>query len=166
MSVRRSPVGAGLLQEGWLPLGSHARGYLLELADEAGLAVVIRAHLVHELVPVVRKPGSGKASLRPAEVFHRGGVLLALACPRDAQTERAPQPGGLFRVRLVEGFRRLNDTVARVTQIVVGARVDGTRSEEHTSELQSHLNLLCRLLLEKNTNNINIANFRRASQTG
>src|SRR4030066_2499992 len=27
---------------------------------------------------------------------------------------------------------------------------DGARSEEHTSELQSHLNLVCRLLLEKN----------------
>src|SRR5207237_1905892 len=27
------------------------------------------------------------------------------------------------------------------------------RSEEHTSELQSHLNLVCRLLLEKKTNN-------------
>src|SRR5260370_6063796 len=27
--------------------------------------------------------------------------------------------------------------------------VDGMRSEEHTSELQSHLNLVCRLLLEK-----------------
>src|SRR4029434_11339259 len=26
-----------------------------------------------------------------------------------------------------------------------------TRSEEHTSELQSHLNLVCRLLLENNT---------------
>src|SRR5260370_20229675 len=28
-------------------------------------------------------------------------------------------------------------------------RPDFTRSEEHTSELQSHLNLVCRLLLEK-----------------
>src|SRR5690242_21316376 len=27
--------------------------------------------------------------------------------------------------------------------------VDRTRSEEHTSELQSHVNLVCRLLLEK-----------------
>src|SRR5207237_2428508 len=27
------------------------------------------------------------------------------------------------------------------------------RSEEHTSELQSHLNLVCRLLLEKNKKN-------------
>src|SRR5260370_29012153 len=28
-------------------------------------------------------------------------------------------------------------------------RTCGSRSEEHTSELQSHLNLVCRLLLEK-----------------
>src|SRR5260370_39135645 len=35
----------------------------------------------------------------------------------------------------------------------IGQRLDhglvGVRSEEHTSELQSHLNLVCRLLLEK-----------------
>src|SRR2546429_5214463 len=30
-----------------------------------------------------------------------------------------------------------------------------TRSEEHTSELQSRLHLVCRLLLEKKKNNIN-----------
>src|SRR5260370_12831430 len=30
------------------------------------------------------------------------------------------------------------------------------RSEEHTSELQSHLNLVCRLLLEKKKKNIRI----------
>src|SRR5260370_8136249 len=30
---------------------------------------------------------------------------------------------------------------------------DVERSEEHTSELQSHLNLVCRLLLEKKKNN-------------
>src|SRR5882762_224795 len=34
----------------------------------------------------------------------------------------------------------------------VGARL---RSEEHTSELQSHLNLVCRLLLEKKKKNQN-----------
>src|SRR4030065_2234403 len=34
------------------------------------------------------------------------------------------------------------------------ATIDLFRSEEHTSELQSHLNLVCRLLLEKNTNEI------------
>src|SRR5260370_5042956 len=30
-----------------------------------------------------------------------------------------------------------------------GSNADVARSEEHTSELQSHLNLVCRLLLEK-----------------
>src|SRR5690606_39867741 len=33
--------------------------------------------------------------------------------------------------------------------IGVGCAVEGTRSEEHTSELQSRENLVCRLLLEK-----------------
>src|SRR6266480_3497214 len=32
--------------------------------------------------------------------------------------------------------------------------IDLTRSEEHTSELQSHVNLVCRLLLEKKKKNI------------
>src|SRR5690242_21238261 len=30
----------------------------------------------------------------------------------------------------------------------------GLRSEEHTSELQSHVNLVCRLLLEKKNNSL------------
>src|SRR5260370_14672995 len=42
----------------------------------------------------------------------------------------------------------------RMLRLVDGHRFDGRhrvtdRSEEHTSELQSHLNLVCRLLLEK-----------------
>src|SRR5260370_30532375 len=38
----------------------------------------------------------------------------------------------------------------RQTPVVeVVRRVKDARSEEHTSELQSHLNLVCRLLLEK-----------------
>src|SRR5260370_31086788 len=35
------------------------------------------------------------------------------------------------------------------------------RSEEHTSELQSHLNLVCRLLLEKKKNNT-LTTFRQS----
>src|SRR5260370_17426136 len=34
-----------------------------------------------------------------------------------------------------------------------GRASDARRSEEHTSELQSHLNLVCRLLLQKKKNN-------------
>src|SRR5882762_7781063 len=36
-------------------------------------------------------------------------------------------------------------------------RCRAARSEEHTSELQSHLNLVCRLLLEKKKNQTEIA---------
>ena len=75
-----------------------------ELADEADLAVVVRAHLVHELVPAVREPGHGEAPLHSAEVLHRSGILVALARVHDVQTVLAPQPGGLFLVRLIGGF--------------------------------------------------------------
>src|SRR5438105_11261894 len=36
-----------------------------------------------------------------------------------------------------------------VTPLPIGARAEGSRSEEHTSELQSRVDLVCRLLLEK-----------------
>src|SRR5260370_21149565 len=50
---------------------------------------------------------------------------------------------------------RCNDAISdkQVPAIVISvdgaARQSCRRSEEHTSELQSHLNLVCRLLLEK-----------------
>src|SRR5260370_4711578 len=37
------------------------------------------------------------------------------------------------------------------------------RSEEHTSELQSHLNLVCRLLLEKKKNTMNLGNNNKVN---
>src|SRR5260370_32812014 len=37
--------------------------------------------------------------------------------------------------------------------------LEDTRSEEHTSELQSHLNLVCRLLLEKKKNKLTHARY-------
>src|SRR5260370_6055354 len=41
-------------------------------------------------------------------------------------------------------------TAAQDSHLASGADwVEAGRSEEHTSELQSHLNLVCRLLLEK-----------------
>src|SRR5260370_14923543 len=45
----------------------------------------------------------------------------------------------------------VNRVAADVTDPETGVSVAATRlrSEEHTSELQSHLNLVCRLLLEK-----------------
>src|SRR5882762_2558035 len=50
-------------------------------------------------------------------------------------------------------FRSLRDAAGRVLMKNFPdsdyVRAGGKRSEEHTSELQSHLNLVCRLLLEK-----------------
>src|SRR5260370_19181341 len=57
------------------------------------------------------------------------------------------------------------------THFCVDPRGARGRSEEHTSELQSHLNLVCRLLLEKKkiiATRSSIANFstrRRTSST-
>src|SRR2546430_8755627 len=51
----------------------------------------------------------------------------------------------------VDGEHRLVTGISRdfFDVIVVSAKGHGERSEEHTSELQSQSNLVCRLLLEK-----------------
>src|SRR5207237_8297911 len=43
--------------------------------------------------------------------------------------------------------------IARLVGIHAAVQKEPVRSEEHTSELQSHLNLVCRLLLEKKNKN-------------
>src|SRR2546430_8788477 len=48
--------------------------------------------------------------------------------------------------------RRSGRTYGRLLADVRRRRVGGRRSEEHTSELQSQSNLVCRLLLEKKKN--------------
>src|SRR5260370_28879386 len=61
----------------------------------------------------------------------------------------------------------------RERQFAVGAgwplrcpdRKHGSRSEEHTSELQSHLNLVCRLLLEKKKSSTNLTYHQEPPQT-
>src|SRR6266480_8054126 len=47
--------------------------------------------------------------------------------------------------------RRLSDAFCRA--LSTSSRLPSKRSEEHTSELQSHVNLVCRLLLEKKKKN-------------
>src|SRR5260370_23174072 len=57
----------------------------------------------------------------------------------------------LFRSHAVRGPRQLQagQRPVRPRGGQRGTQVRCARSEEHTSELQSHLNLVCRLLLEK-----------------
>src|SRR6185369_17845018 len=58
---------------------------------------------------------------------------------------------------------RSSPSARRPCREVVGARPRHSgRSEEHTSELQSHLNLVCRLLLEKKKKqNINLLHLQK-----
>src|SRR5688572_32337336 len=83
-----------------------------------------------------------------------------------SRSDVSPQPrrgaagGGPFRERAharhVPGNDRLErslpHSVSRDEQRLAGKRSD-PRSEEHTSELQSQSNLVCRLLLEKKKKN-------------
>src|SRR5438477_7973198 len=71
---------------------------------------------------------------------------------------RRPPRSTLFPYTTLFRSERLAASVARRTaggdvppRVTRGRRplTAGPRSEEHTSELQSHVNLVCRLLLEK-----------------
>src|SRR5690242_21388959 len=57
----------------------------------------------------------------------------------------------LHRARHGRARREMNDIVGALANLCEGLAV---RSEEHTSELQSHVNLVCRLLLEKKKKSI------------
>src|SRR2546429_6772933 len=61
-------------------------------------------------------------------------------CPVDAQRDRLP-------------YRELAGHLVRRVEVREDLDVHD-RSEEHTSELQSRLHLVCRLLLEKKTNRL------------
>src|SRR5438477_11946431 len=49
----------------------------------------------------------------------------------------------------VDADRNVPQNFVEVQLVHIWMQVLGVRSEEHTSELQSHVNLVCRLLLEK-----------------
>src|SRR5256886_9855023 len=71
-----------------------------------------------------------------------GGVFLRIADDGDPPPQRLDE----------SAFRYALDRVVRSLAVDVGT--DGARSEEHTSELQSQSNLVCRLLLEKKKKHI------------
>src|SRR5690242_2151233 len=53
-------------------------------------------------------------------------------------------------------IRAVSDFVSQKLSTIDRVQSTATRSEEHTSELQSHVNLVCRLLLEKKKNKYTI----------
>src|SRR5438093_3033147 len=62
----------------------------------------------------------------------------------------------LLRIRLGQERRRSKRRRVQVKAMVGGRRRAVRRSEEHTSELQSLTNLVCRLLLEKKKSEVTI----------
>src|SRR5260370_21013518 len=72
-----------------------------------------------------------------------------------------PTEGPIETPRFQNCRRRLLRNEARHPRRSNSQSLQGWRSEEHTSELQSHLNLVCRLLLEKKKKKI-IAKLMKA----
>src|SRR5207249_11816663 len=97
---------------------------------------------------VLRRPPI--STLFPYTTLFRSLLLLDSAgktIGRNITNDR-----GLYRIALAPEIRRMRvlrlgfrPREVRVPPTAVG----GTRSEEHTSELQSRFDLVCRLLLEK-----------------
>src|SRR5690242_21625463 len=72
---------------------------------------------------------------RCGQVRHHIVVRIPAAAPADLLS--------------VLGRRECQLAVQGAGVLLPGPAAAGARSEEHTSELQSHVNLVCRLLLEK-----------------
>src|SRR5260370_14386096 len=82
---------------------------------------------------MIRRPP--RSTLFPYTTLFRSGFIFTTALP--------PAVAAAARASI----RHLQESSTERRQL--HQRVAATRSEEHTSELQSHLNLVCRLLLEK-----------------
>src|SRR2546422_2411180 len=92
-----------------------------------------------------------------AETFrklHQGPELLVLPNAWDVATARLVEEAGFPAVATTSagvawalGYPD-GERISRDEMLAVVHRIAAARSEEHTSELQSRLHLVCRLLLE------------------
>src|SRR5256886_7338818 len=81
-------------------------------------------------------------------------TTLFRSLPQEKDAGQAPVAAGEYKQRGSAGNRQRHILHVRVCRNCVprehlGYHIDRIRSEEHTSELQSQSNLVCRLLLEK-----------------
>src|SRR5207237_8288430 len=98
--------------------------------------------------------GPARPTLFPyTTLFRSQSVILRRADAGARERDREDPTGHAARSCRADRLRR-HHRLWRGGQHRAGdGRRDGGRSEEHTSELQSHLKLVCRLLLEKKKNN-------------
>src|SRR2546430_8919455 len=76
---------------------------------------------------------------------------------RSQRRRRRAARHPLVCLRIARSRTTFQSTRAHPPCAVAKKKLYATRSEEHTSELQSQSNLVCRLLLEKKKNNNNTA---------
>src|SRR5260370_21792711 len=88
---------------------------------------------------MIRRPP--RSPLFPYTTLFRSRPTRLFAALAHGEAQHVPVPGDAPR-QVGHGERRGNGTESQRLRLL-------SRSEEHTSELQSHLNLVCRLLLEK-----------------
>src|SRR5688572_31064787 len=88
---------------------------------------------------MIRRPP--RSTLFPYTTLFRSAVTLELRC-HDCRAERREQA-------VADGHELGRAQRRRAARRNVVAEDESGRSEEHTSELQSQSNLVCRLLLEK-----------------
>src|SRR6266567_4502292 len=128
------------------------RGFLRALAAQ-GRAVLVSSHLMSELEDtashlVIVGRGRVLADTSVAELIaaaSAGRVTLRTTARAEATTVLAK--GGA--IVAATGTDTLTASGLAAEKIVTLLGAEAVRSEEHTSELQSQSNLVCRLLLEK-----------------
>src|SRR5260370_26838337 len=109
----------------------------------------------------VNESGAGAASVTHSladgvapgsSVTRPSNSAIALSFPSSAVTTRRMSAAVALEHARTSATIEANILLVIASSFAVSANADwvtSNRSEEHTSELQSHLNLVCRLLLEK-----------------
>src|SRR5690606_40610620 len=92
--------------------------------------------------------GSGQVDMSVQQRWRARGAVGHAALDLGEAVESVPEHLPLLLLEAAVGLSVVEDV-----DLVVVARAPEQRSEEHTSELQSRENLVCRLLLEKKKNN-------------
>src|SRR2546422_1993959 len=153
-------------------LATRQRSHTLKIAtlDEAGgLSAAIARGLTRNLpdgqplfrvVKTIEQPEAeekARARLR-AEVV-AGGLDGYLVVPKDVTAGKAAE----FHTRNPGDFMLMGSIESAVSDAVIARRLE-ERSEEHTSELQSRLHLVCRLLLEKKKKKTNLSKQQQVSE--
>src|SRR5438132_7820120 len=107
---------------------------------------------------VLEPAGTRRPDLSRRQFLTRvaGGTLVALTIPdllaactnagQSSTSSLSGSPGGASTATLRVGWSSEPDTMNPLTSKRRRRGSPGTRSEEHTSELQSHSDLVCRLL--------------------